>query len=39
MLFKYMSIFENPDSKMKFFWCQGFFFINFDFQDGCKSEF
>ena len=24
---------------MKFFWCQGIFFVNFDFKNGCKNEF
>ena len=24
---------------MKFFWCQGIFFRNFDFKNGCKNEF
>ena len=25
---------------MKFFWCQGiFFFVNFDFKNGCKNDF
>ena len=24
---------------MKRFWCQGFFFINFDFKNECKNEF
>ena len=24
---------------MKFFWCQGIFFVNFDFKNTCKNEF
>ena len=24
---------------MKFFWCPGFSFVNFDFENGCKNEF
>ena len=24
---------------MKFFWYQGFFFVNFDFRNGCENEF
>ena len=24
---------------MKFFSCQGIFFVNFDFKNGCKNEF
>ena len=24
---------------MKFFWCQEFFFVNFDFRNDCKNEF
>ena len=24
---------------MKFFWCQGFFFMNFDFKNGCQNQF
>ena len=28
----------NRPSKMKFFWCQGFFFVNFDFKNGCKMN-
>ena len=24
---------------MKFFGCQGFFFVNFDFKNECKNEF
>ena len=24
---------------MNFFWCQGIFFVNFDFKNGCKNEF
>ena len=31
-------IYENRASKMKLFWYQGFFFVNFDFQNGCKNE-
>ena len=38
-LLKYMMVFKNRPSKMKFFWCQGIFFVNFDFINGCKNEF
>ena len=31
-------IIENRLSKMKFFQCQGIFFVNFDFNNGCKNE-
>ena len=31
-------IIKNPPSKMKFFWCQGTFFVNFDFKNGCKMN-
>ena len=24
---------------MKFFWCQGIFFVNFDFKNRCKNKF
>ena len=24
---------------MEFFWCQGIFFVNLNFKDGCKNEF
>ena len=24
---------------MKFFWCQGIFFVYFDFKNGCKMNF
>ena len=24
---------------MKLFWCQEFFFVNFDFENECKNEF
>ena len=24
---------------MKFFWCQGIFFVNFDFKNECENEF
>ena len=34
-----MSIYENRPSKMDFFWCQGIFFMNFDFNNGCNNEF
>ena len=32
-------VIENRPWKMKFFWCQGIFFVNFDFKNECKSEF
>ena len=32
-------VIENRPSKMKFFWRQRFFFVNFDFKNGCKNEF
>ena len=32
-------VIKNRPSKMKFFWCQGIFFVNFDFKNGCKNEF
>ena len=32
-------VIENRPSKMKFFWCQGIFFVNFDFENVCKNEF
>ena len=38
-LLKYMMVFKNRPSKMKFFWCQGIFVVNFDFINGCKNEF
>ena len=31
-------VIENQPSKMKFFWCKGVFFVNFDFKNGCKNE-
>ena len=31
-------VYENRNSKMKFFWCQGIFFLNFDFKNGCKMN-
>ena len=33
------NISENQASKMKFFGFQGFFFITFNFKNGCKNEF
>ena len=36
---KYMLVSENQLSKMKFFWCQGIFFINLNFKNRCKNEF
>ena len=35
---KYISHHKNRTSKMNFFWCQGFFFMNFDFKNGYKNE-
>ena len=32
-------VIENRPSKMKFFWFQGIFFVNFDFKNGCKNKF
>ena len=32
---KYMMVYENRPSKMKFFRCQGVFFVNLDFKNGC----
>ena len=32
-------IIKNRPSKMKFFWRQGIFFVNFDSKNGCKNEF
>ena len=34
-----MLVYENRASKMKFFRCRGFFFINFDFKNWRKNEF
>ena len=34
-----MMVYKNRPSKMKFFSCQGIFFVNFDFKNGCKNEF
>ena len=34
-----MTIYEDWPSKMKLFVRQGFFFINFDFKNGCKMNF
>ena len=34
-----MMVIENRSSTMKFFQCQGIFFVNFDFKIGCKNEF
>ena len=37
-LVKNMMVIKNQPSKMKFFWYQGIFFVNFDFKNGCKNE-
>ena len=34
-----MMLYDNRASKMKFFSVKEFFFINFDFKNGCKNEF
>ena len=34
-----LLLYENWPSKMKFFWCQGIFFVNFDFKNRCRNEF
>ena len=34
-----MIVVKNRPSKMKFFWCQGIFFVNFYFKNGYKNEF
>ena len=36
---QYMTIYENRPTKIEFFWCQGIFFINFDFKNGCKMNY
>ena len=33
-----MMIIKNQPSKMKFFWCQGFSFVNFDFKMDVKMN-
>ena len=32
-------IIKNQPSKMKFFGFKVFFFVNFDFKNGCENEF
>ena len=32
-----MMVIKNRPSKMKFFWFQVIFFVNFDFKNGCKN--
>ena len=34
-----MMVIKNRPSKMKFFCCEGIFFENFDFKNGCKNGF
>ena len=34
-----MMVIKNWPSKIKFFRCQGIFFVNFDFKNECKNEF
>ena len=36
---EYMLVYENRASKIRFFWCQGTFFMNFDSKNECKNEF
>ena len=38
-IFDCISIFENRSSKISLFWCQGIFFRNLDFKNGCKNVF
>ena len=35
----YLLINENRALKMKLFWYNEIFFVNFDFENGCKNEF
>ena len=34
-----MIVYENRPSKIIFFWCQWFFFVNLNFKNGCENEF
>ena len=34
-----MMLIKNRPSKMKFFCIKEYFFVNFDFKNGCKNEF
>ena len=39
ILLKYMMVIKNRPSKMKCFCVKEFFFVNFDYKNGCKNEF
>ena len=39
ILLKYMMVIKNRPLKMKCFCVKEFFFVNFDYKNGCKNEF